>query len=297
MANVNDHIADGDPDHVLMGNTYAGVRGGWGLLLMGRHDTPVKMSTARLDLFADTLADDAHTPGFLDLRTDNTLLYVSPTLWGIQISGALVPSGGATTLGVRDYRADGIADGWSLAAVYTAGPVQASLGYQQLSRTLWQWQDGLYDLSHAVVASDETLWRVGFGLLDWKGLDLTAIYESRSNALGQPDNGGLDLWQVQAGYHFGPTRLKAMFGQALGGGCADPEDLGFRFGCASGVVAGTFGQALGVFAETGDRSTWALGIDHYLSIRSQVYALYLALDDERPAADWSGFSFGMRHAF
>lgn len=297
MANANANIADGDPDSFVMGNTYAGLRGDWGLLLMGRHDTPVKMSTARLDLFADTLADDSHTPGFLDLRTDNTLLYSSPILWGIQLSGALVPAGGATTLGVRDLRADGIADGWSLAAVYVAGPIQASLGYQQLSRPLWQWQDGLYDLSHAVLASEETLWRLGLGLLDWKGLDLTAIYESRSKALGQPDHGGMDLWQVQAGYRFGATRVKAMFGQTLGGGCVDPEDLGFRFGCDSGVVAGTFGKTMGIFGETGDRSTWALGLDHNFSVRSQVYALYVALDDDRPDADWSGLSLGLRHWF
>lgn len=297
LANTNDRIADGDPDRFLMGNTYAGLRGPWGLIRMGRHDTPVKMSTARLDLFADTLADYRHTPGFLDLRTDNTLLYTSPTLWGIQVSGALIPAGGATTLGVRDWRADGIADGWSVAAVYLAGPIQASLGYQRLARPLWRWQDGLYDLSHAVLAGDETLWRFGLGLLDWKGLDLSAIYESRSQVLGQPDHGGLDLWQVQGGYRFGGTRVKAMFGQARGGGCVDPEGLGFRFGCASGVVSGTFGEAMAIFGETGDRSTWALGVDHNLSLRSQVYALYVVLDDDRPAADWSGLSLGLRHWF
>ncbi len=296
-ANANDNIVDGDPDRILMSNTYVGLAGDWGRFLMGRHDTPVKMSTERLDLFADTLADDSHTPGFLDLRTDNTLLYISPSLWGIQLSAALVPSGGATPLGVRDARADAIADGWSAAAVYLVGPFQASLGYQQLSRPLWRWQDGLYDLSHGVLASEESLWRFGLGLLDWHGLDLTAIYESRSKTLGQPDNGGAELWQVQGAYRFGATRLKAMFGQALTGDCVDPEDLGFRFGCASGVVTGTFGEAMGIFAEGGDKSTWALGLDHDFSRRSQVYALYLALDDERPDADWSGFSLGMRHWF
>ena len=297
MANVDDDLVDGDPDRFLMGNTFAGLQGDWGLFLAGRHDTPVKMVTQGLDLFADTLADNSYTPGFLDLRADNTLLYVSPTLWGIQLTGALIPAGGATPLGVSDNRADGIADSWSAAASYVAGPIQAAIGYQRLARPLWRWQEGLYDLSHGVLAGDETLWRLGVGLLDWHGLDFTAIYESRSQVLGQPDNGGVELWQVQGAYRFGATRLKAMLGQALAGGCVDPEALGFRFGCASGVVAGTFGEALGVFAETGDRSTWALGLDHDLSVRSQIYVLYVALDDERPAADWSGLSLGLRHWF
>ena len=97
-------------------------------------------------------------------------------------------------------------------------------------------------------------------------------------------------------FYFIPKRLArrapwlASFAQWL-------EALGFRFGCASGVVAGTFGDALGIFAETGDRSTWALGLEHNLSVRSQIYALYVALDDERPAADWSGLSLGLRHWF
>jgi predicted porin len=198
---------------------------------------------------------------------------------------------------VVDDRANGIADGWSVAARYARGPFQASIGYQRFLRPLWRWQDGLYDLSHGVLAGDETLWRAGLGLLDWRGLDLTALYESRSQVLGQPDNGGSTLWQVQGGYRFGATRLKAMYGQALTGDCVDPEALGFRFGCASGVVAGTFGDALGVFGETGDRSTWALGLEHNFSVRSQIYALYVALDDERPDADWSGLSLGLRHWF
>jgi predicted porin len=296
-ANANANIADGDPDLIRMRNTFAGLEGAWGRFLMGRHDTPLKMSTARLDLFADTLADYNDTPGFTDRRPDNTVLYVSPLLWGIQISGALIPAGGSTPLDVADPRANGIVDGWSVAAVYAAGPFQASMAYERLDRPLWQWQDGLYDLSQGVLASDDTLWRVGLGLLDWHNFDLTAVYESRGKVLGQPDNGGVDLWQVQGAYRMGATRLKAMVGQALSGDCVDPLDLGFRFACPSGVVVDTFGDALGVFAEGGDKSTWALGLDHNFSARSQVYALYVALDDDRPEADWSGFSVGLRQGF
>ncbi|HIE55985.1 MAG TPA: porin, partial [Chromatiaceae bacterium] len=38
-------------------NAYIGLAGGWGTFLYGRHDTPVKMSTGKLDIFGDTIAD------------------------------------------------------------------------------------------------------------------------------------------------------------------------------------------------------------------------------------------------
>lgn len=297
LANRNGDIDDGDPAAVRMRNSFLGLAGGWGRLLVGRHDSPLKMSTAPLDLFADTLADYNRTVGFSDLRPDNSVLYVSPALWGVQLSGALISPGGATVLDVYDPRANGIADGWSLAATYGAGPFYAAAAYERLARPLWRWQDGLYDTSHGTLADDETRWRFGLGLLDWRGIVLSAVYESRSGILGQDDNAGVELWQVQGAYRLGATRLKAMYGQALPGACVDPLDLGFRYACNTGVVAATFADHLGSFVEQGDKSTWALGVDHDFSSRSRVYALYTALTDDNPAADWSGFSMGMLHRF
>lgn len=297
VANKDADIDNGDPGLVRMRNSFLGLEGGWGRLIAGRHDSPLKMSTAPLDLFADTLADYNRTIGFSDLRSDNSLLYFSPAFWGVQVTGAVIPGGGATVLGVEDPRANGLAEGWSVAANYGAGPFYASAAYERLARPLWRWQDGLYDTSHGIVAGDETRWRFGLGLLDWNGIDLTGIYESRSQVMGQTDNAGVMLWQVQGAYRFGGTRIKAMYGQALPGACVDPMDLGFRFACSSGVVAGTFGDALGPFVEQGDKSAWAVGVDHDFSTRSRLYALYTALTDSNPAGDWSGFSLGMLHRF
>jgi hypothetical protein len=56
----------------------------------------MKISTGKLDLFADTMADYNGTVGFRDLRADNVVAYISPSLAGFQLSGAIVPSGGAT---------------------------------------------------------------------------------------------------------------------------------------------------------------------------------------------------------
>ena len=128
-------------------------------------------------------------------------------------------------------------------------------------------------------------------------LELSGIYESGGQAFGQPFDSDVQLWQVQAGYRLGSTRLKAMYGQASNGACADPLGLGYRFACEGGVVAANFGELLGNLTDQGDKSTWAIGLDHEFSRRSRVYALYTTVDDDNPDADWSGFSLGMRHLF
>lgn len=77
IADTDRQFANGDPGRIGMRNSYVGLASDWGTLLVGRHDTPTKMSTGRLDLFADTLADYNHTVGFDDVRADSTILYPS----------------------------------------------------------------------------------------------------------------------------------------------------------------------------------------------------------------------------
>jgi predicted porin len=76
LADTNANVTSG-ADNVTMRNSFVGLAGGFGTFLVGRHDTPFKISTGKLDLFADTMADYNGTVGFQDLRTDNTVAYIS----------------------------------------------------------------------------------------------------------------------------------------------------------------------------------------------------------------------------
>ena len=151
--NLNDTNNDvlNNADAITMRNSFVGLAGGWGTFLMGRHDTPMKISTAKLDLFADTMADYNGTVGFQDLRADNAVAYISPSWAGFTFAGAVIPSGGATggvspatryqlirdnngnTTGVEAINDPGlnlndnsIAGAYSLAAIYSNGPFYAS---------------------------------------------------------------------------------------------------------------------------------------------------------------------------
>lgn len=57
-------------------NTFVGVKGGFGTVLVGVHDTPHKMSTARLDPFADSYADYNNIIK-TDHRLGNVIAYVN----------------------------------------------------------------------------------------------------------------------------------------------------------------------------------------------------------------------------
>lgn len=97
-------------------NQYVGLAGGFGTVLMGRHDTPVKMSQPK-DLFNDGIFDNNAMTSVMahgEDRLSNVLAYVSPDLGGVKIIGAFVPDEGATGA-AKD---SSLTDTTSFAAIY-----------------------------------------------------------------------------------------------------------------------------------------------------------------------------------
>jgi predicted porin len=202
LANEDNNIANGDTSSIKMRNSYVGLASAYGTLLMGRHDTPLKMSTGKLDLFSDTLADYNYTIGFQDIRVDSMVAYVSPSWSGFNISGAVVPTAGATVNNGWRTDSDAIGQAWSVAATYTNGPFYVGGGYESLLSDLWAGVD----------PSDMKTWKIGAGLLNWNGFTLTGIYEHQGNMAGINNVDGT-LWQAQAHYAFGNNAIKGMYGQ------------------------------------------------------------------------------------
>jgi predicted porin len=274
-------------------NSFVGLAGDWGTFLVGRHDTPYKISTGKLDMFSDTMADFNLTVGFDDQRASNAIAYISPSFSGFQFAGAVVSPGKEFTYtdlytgATKENYADSLADAYSLAVIYKNGPFYGSVAYESFSDKMFNGDNNNYQALYGQTASDDTKWKIGLGLLDWNGFSMTGVYEARSNVFGAPSNADSDLWQIQAGYAFGNNMVKAMYGQADVNACADNANRGFRYTCSLGYN----------IVDNQDKSTWAIGFDHNFSKRTQVYALYTALDDDIDNADWSGFSLGMQHAF
>ncbi|MBO1926951.1 porin [Thiomicrorhabdus sp. 6S2-11] len=90
---IADNNSDGKGDNILsQRNAFLGLAGGFGTVLMGRHDTPTKMIQPS-DLFNDGAADVNQMTNGIDngeVRADDVLAYVSPSFGGVKILAAAV---------------------------------------------------------------------------------------------------------------------------------------------------------------------------------------------------------------
>lgn len=113
-------------------NTFVGLAGGFGTVILGQHDTPYKMSTGKLDVFSDTYADyNAVINSTHDMRSDNIIAYLSPDMSGFSLAVAYIDDISNDDLPDTDETVDQRA--LSLAAMYSNGPLYVSLAYQTVS--------------------------------------------------------------------------------------------------------------------------------------------------------------------
>lgn len=177
------NVTDGDT-YWKGRNAYIGLAGGWGTFLYGRHDTPMKMSTGKLDIFADTIADyNLGGTGLIDVRANDAIAYVSPSFSGLTLVGAIVPDG--------DYDGDGdFAGGYSLAAMYSNGGLFLAGAYESLDDLL-----GGEDASH---------WRIGAGF-DMGAFHIGGVFAD------QDDFQGGNVYTINGSWTFGNNVLKAMW--------------------------------------------------------------------------------------
>lgn len=112
--------SDGDKSNGALTNRnqYVGLKGGFGTVLLGRHDTPEKMSQAS-DLFNDGAADLANNNMVFDkslvneTRASDVVAYVSPSFSGVKVTAAMIMGANDT-----DAAVDGTNDAMSAAISY-----------------------------------------------------------------------------------------------------------------------------------------------------------------------------------
>ncbi len=275
-------------------NTYAGLNSKtWGGILLGRYDTPYKISTRKLDNFSDSIGDNRSLFGSVtgtsasvafDGRQPDVLAYTTPNMEGF--SGALayvnLSENAATAAAPK-------ASATSLAAMYDNGTLYGSLAYET------------HKLDTVRVSGKENAWRMGFGYT-MNDFALGLAYEKSSDTLGGAaapascaalaagtDCLGHSAWYLTGKYAFGSDALKAAY---------------TRVG------------SLGGRTNTGANQL-SLGYDHRLSKRTTLFAVYTKLSNESAAnyglgnvafssgatpsigagADPSALSFGMKHTF
>jgi predicted porin len=112
-----DTVGDADKssaDLIKARNSYVGLKGGFGEVRVGIHDTPHKMSTAKLDPLSDTYADYNNVV-LTDTRAKNVIAYLNK--FG-DISVALAYAGGNDAV-----TAENNGSATSAMIAYSAGPL------------------------------------------------------------------------------------------------------------------------------------------------------------------------------
>lgn len=276
-------------------NTFLGLSSGSaGTFILGRHDTPYKIATRGLDLFADTIADNRGLMGTTaggatnayagahDTRLGDVAAYISPAMNGFTGAIAYVAGAEATSTSAQIK-----GDAWSMAGLYGNGPVNASIAYQVVNLgTVGTMSPTSFPV--ALAANDKLkAWKVGGGYT-MDAITVNAVYERTSNSIAAlaPNGGDQNNWYLGGKYSFGNDAVKVAYTRA-------------------GDMQAT--------ANSGAKQ-WAVGYDHSMSKRTTLYALYTRLDNSTGSSygltavstgatvgvanqDPSAWSFGMKHTF
>jgi predicted porin len=291
-------------------NSFVGLSGGFGTVLLGNHDTPLKLVGRSVDLFGDqigdnrnftarsggslaiALNDDFATPtgaavfsGGFDLRPNNVIAYVSPNFSGLTGSIAYI-----TNVGDSGAAWDDSPDAWSASVKYENGPLMVGLGYQV--HNLSELESALGDENVLRLAAAYTMGNLKFVGFYQKEDDLNRIAWDISN--DDPDlwtfafNNNVDrtTWGLGAAYKMGNMTFKG------------------QYYTTNDLVAANSGADM-----------YAVGVDYDLSKRTKLQLAYATTDNEANArysafagahgdqptiangGNPEGFSLGMRHAF
>ncbi|MFZ5757520.1 MAG: porin [Pseudomonadota bacterium] len=111
-------------------NIYAGLKGAFGTLKLGKMDTPLKEAQGKVDQFNDLAADIKNVmPG--ETRADNMIQYSSPKLADMFTVNLAVMPAENTNVDGEAGNEDGIADSISASVVLESGAFYAALAMDQ----------------------------------------------------------------------------------------------------------------------------------------------------------------------
>lgn len=120
QAEYETQVDDGDKDGNTFSqrNTFAGIKGGFGQVIVGNFDTPMKKSQKKIDLFNDLEGDIKSAITDSDNRTKNTLQYNTPKVAGFVATIAHIASEDET-----------INDGTSSSLTFSNDSLYAAIAY------------------------------------------------------------------------------------------------------------------------------------------------------------------------
>lgn len=296
QVNIDNTTQAGGTGTFATRNSFLGLKSdSAGTVLLGRYDTPYKLATRRLDIFADSIADNRALMGSVagksantafDGRPTDTISYTTPSMRGFSGAVAYANLNETPTTAPVAGTTSAKASLLSMAGMYDVAPFYGSLGYEE------------HQLETVRIGGKESAWKVGLGYT-MDAFTLGFAYEKTSDSLGGgavatcagktagSDCLGHNAYWLSGQYKFSQDAIKFAYGKA---------------------------DALASAVNTG-ANQFSLGYDHGLSKRTKLYALYSRISNQTninygfsqttgaansisgAGASPSVVSLGMRHAF
>ena len=271
---------DGDAGDLAMRNRYVGLSGGFGKVVAGRMDTPMKTSQGKFDLFNDHAADIKSLTNITvagitvgsEVRASNLLAYVSPKIGGLLTATVAVQPGEENESDLGNCTGDqgktgdcydGVADAYSVSLTGEQNGLYGAFAYDNN------------------VTGLDTMRLVGVFSQD--NLQVGALYES--SELNDDLNVSNDVKKSVIIFNGAMTSGKNVFKAQIGQSTIDWDISG---------------------ADDTETTVFALGADHNFTKQTKAYVEYtnnstkdfidtVALKITDPQT--SVFSVGMLHKF
>jgi predicted porin len=192
-AGVNVTDANGGGNGWAARNTIVGLAGGFGTVVVGRHDTPYKIVGRKVDFFVNGVGDTrtlTNTDG-QDARTNNVIAYISPNMNGLSLFAAYV------TDVAGDGTDDTNNDAYSFSVSYANGPLYVAVANQKISA------DALGATDDAEATRLVASYKLG-------ALKVAGSWQ-QDKAVGGTDGADRDGWGLGAAYTMGNNTLKAQY--------------------------------------------------------------------------------------
>jgi predicted porin len=172
-------------------NTFVGIKGGFGMVLVGKHDSPTKLAAGKVDLFND-LEGDIKNAFEGENRLSNIIAYTSPTMNGFTTTLAMIPGEGADV--DQDGQDDtGLSDGLSYSVNYTKDSIYLAIAgdqdvdKQDLLRFVAQYQIDALKLGVMYQQNE-----VNLGTKDESGYFVSAAYKLDNNITLKAQYGAIE---------------------------------------------------------------------------------------------------------
>ncbi|WP_078085590.1 porin [Microbulbifer mangrovi] len=183
---------DGEGDTFTQRNIYAGLEGGFGQVIGGKFDTPLKITQKKVDLFNDLEGDIKSIITKSDNRESNNLQYTTPSFAGFKVAAAYISNKEAEIFDDEGNQIDTRDNGTSVSLAYDKNGVYLAYAFDQ-----------------SVEAND---WQVNrlVAQYNFGNLQVGGLFEEQEKA----DNTKQDGWMTSVAYKINQWTAKAQYGQS-----------------------------------------------------------------------------------